>query len=81
MRLQEATPVEIGWPIYAAFLGESWGGNQTVPLILGLLTEIDPTFTARSELSWMVLSDDPDVSKWAGRVREGLRQRHLERNG
>jgi hypothetical protein len=80
MRLLEAMPVEIGWPIYAAFLGESYGGNQTVPLIVGLLTEIDPTFTARSELSWMVLSEDPDVSEWAGRVKEGLRQRARERN-
>src|SRR5262249_16635686 len=81
MRLQEAIPVEIGWPIYAAFLGESRGGNQTVPLIVGLLTEIDRNLTARSELAWMVLSEDPHVSGWAGRVREGLRQRARERNG
>jgi hypothetical protein len=81
MRLQQATPVEIGWPIYAALLGEYRGGNQTVPLIVGLLAEIDRTFTARSELAWMVLSEDSHISGWARSVREGLRQRHLERNG
>jgi hypothetical protein len=81
MRLQQATPVDIGWPIYAAFLGEYWGGNRTVPLIVGLLTEIDPTFTARSELAWMVLSEDSYVSGWARRVRDGLRPRSRERNG
>jgi hypothetical protein len=81
MRLHEATQLEIGWPIYAALLGEDHGRSYTVPAILGLLAEIDPAFQARSELAWMVLSDDPQVSKWAGRVREGLRQRTREPKG
>jgi hypothetical protein len=81
MRLQQATPVDIGWPIYSALFGEYCGENQTVPLIVDLLTEIDRTFTARSELAWMVLSEDSYVSGWARRVRDGLRQRARERNG
>jgi hypothetical protein len=81
IRLQEATQVDLGWPIYAALLGESCGGYDTVPAILGLLAQSDPTFKARSELAWMVLSDDPNVSMWAGRVREGLRQLARERKG